>query len=79
MKRSKFSEAQVAFILRREEEGTKACEVRRKRRIPKRRLCLAQEIRSSDAVEVTLLRQLEDENARLKRIVAGRSLDNGLL
>jgi len=80
MKRSKFSEAQIAFILKQAEEGTAVAEVCRKAGI-------------SDATfynwrkrygglmlsEVKRLRQLEDENNRLKKIVADLSLDKALL
>jgi putative transposase len=71
MKKSKFSEAQIAFILRQADEGTPVAEVCRKAGI-------------SDATfynwrkryggltpsEVKRMRQLEDENNRLKKIVA---------
>lgn len=80
MKRSKFSEAQIAFILTQAEEGTPVAEVCRKAGI-------------SDATfynwrkrygglmpsEVKRLRQLEDENNRLKKIVADLSLDKAML
>ena len=80
MKRSKFTEAQIAFILRQAEEGTAVAEVCRKAGI-------------SDATfynwkkrygglmpsEVKRLRQLEDENNRLKKIVADLTLDKAML
>ena len=80
MKRSKFSEAQIAFILRQAEEGTPVAEVCRKAGI-------------SDATfynwkkryggltpsEVKRMRQLEDENNRLKKIVADLTLDKAML
>ena len=80
MKRSKFTEAQIAFVLRQAEEGTKVEEVCRKAGI-------------SEAIfynwrkkygglmpsEMKRLRQLEEENARLKRIVADLSLDKEML
>ncbi len=80
MKRSKFSEAQIAFILKQAEEGKAVAEVCRKAGI-------------SDATfynwrkryaglmpsEVKRLRQLEDENNRLKKIVADLSLDKAML
>lgn len=80
MKRSKFSEAQIAFILRQADEGTPVAEVCRKAGI-------------SDATfynwkkrngglmpsEVKRMRQLEDENNRLKKIVADLTLDKPML
>jgi putative transposase len=80
MKASKFTEAQIAFVLRQAEEGTPIAEVCRKAGI-------------SDATfynwrkkyaglmpsEMKRLRQLEEENAKLKRIVADLSLDKAML
>jgi putative transposase len=79
-KASKFTEAQIAFVLRQAEEGTSIAEVCRKAGI-------------SDATfynwrkkyaglmpsEMKRLRQLEEENAKLKRIVADLSLDKAML
>jgi len=80
MKASKFTEAQIAFVLKQAEDGTPVAEVCRKAGI-------------SDATfynwrkkyaglmpsEMRRLRQLEDENAKLKRIVADLSLDKAML
>jgi len=80
VKRSKFTEAQIAFILRQAEEGAAVAEVCRKAGI-------------SDATfynwkkryggltpsEVKRMRQLEDENNRLKKIVADLTLDKAML
>ncbi len=79
MKASKFSEAQIAFVLKQAEDGTPIGEVCRKAGI-------------SDATfynwrkkyaglmpsEMKRLRQLEEENAKLKRIVADLSLDKAI-
>ena len=80
MKASKFTEAQIAFVLKQAEDGTPVAEVCRKAGI-------------SDATfynwrkkyaglmpsEMRRLRQQEDENAKLKRIVADLSLDKAML
>ncbi len=80
MTTSKFTEAQIAFILRQAEEGTPIAEVCRKAGI-------------SDATfynwrkryggmmpsEVKRMRQLEEENNRLKKIVAALTLDKVML
>ena len=80
MKKSKFTDAQIAFILRQAEEGTAVAEVCRKAGI-------------SDATfynwrkkygglmpsEMRRLKQIEDENNRLKRLVADLSLDKAML
>ena len=80
MKSSKFSEAQIAFVLKQAEDGAPIAEVFRKAGI-------------SDATfynwrkkyaglmpsEMRRLRQLEEENGKLERIVADLSLDNAML
>lgn len=63
MKRSKCSEEQVAFALRQAEGGT-----------PVRDVC-----RQLGVSELRRLRQLEEENSRLKRVVADRTLDKHIL
>ncbi|ARQ13144.1 IS3 family insertion sequence transposase domain-containing protein (plasmid) [Rhizobium etli] len=77
---SKFSETQIAFVLKQAADGTPVGEVCRKAGI-------------SDATfynwrkkyaglmpsEMKRLRQLEEENAKLKRIVADLSLDKAML
>ena len=80
MKASKFTEAQKAFILKQGEEGTPVAEICRKAGISqatyfnwKKRYggLLPDEMRR--------LKQLEDENARLKKIVADLTLDREML
>lgn len=80
MKVSKFTEAQIGFVLKQAEDGAPVGEVCRKAGI-------------SDATfynwrkkyaglmpsEMKRLRQLEEENAKLKRIVADLSLDKAML
>ena len=80
MKKIKFTEAQITFILKQAEDGTAVAEVCRKAGI-------------SDATfynwrkkyaglmpsKMKRLRQLEEENAKLKRIVADLSLDKAMM
>lgn len=80
MKKSNFTESQIVFILKQAEDGTAISEVCRKAGI-------------SDATfynwrkkysgllpsEMRRLRQLEEENSKLKRIVADLSLDKAML
>lgn len=80
MKKTKFTEAQIAFILKQAEDSVAVAEVCRRAGI-------------SDATfynwrkkyaglmpsEMRRLRQLEEENAKLKRIVADLSLDKAML
>jgi putative transposase len=80
MKKSRFTESQIAFVLRQAEEGVSVTEVCRKAGI-------------SDATfynwkkkyaglmpsEMRRLKQLEEENSNLKRLVADLSLDKAML
>ncbi|MFA5902149.1 MAG: transposase, partial [Hyphomicrobium sp.] len=76
MKRSKFSEAQIAFVLRQAEEGTSVEEVCRKIGISQATFyAWKKKYGGLMPSEMKRLRQLEEENGRLKRIVADLSLD----
>ena len=64
MKASKFMDAQKAFIIKQGEEGTPVAEICRKAGIsPAKYAGLL-------PTEMKRLKQLEDENSRLKKIVA---------
>ena len=67
MKKSRFSEKQIAFILKQGDDGTSVEEVCRKK------------YAGLMPSEVRRLKQLEEENARLKRTVADLSLDKDML
>jgi putative transposase len=79
VKRSKFTEAQIAFILRQAEEGTSVAEVCRKARISQATYFNWKKYAGLMPSEMKRLRQLEEENGRLKRIVADLSLDKEML
>jgi putative transposase len=80
MKRSKFTEAQIAFVLRQAEEGTKVEEVCRKAGISEATFYnWRKKYGGLMPSEMKRLRQLEEENTRLKRIVADLSLDKEML
>lgn len=80
MKRSKFSEAQIAFVLRQAEEGTSVEEVCRKTGISQATFYgWKKKYGGLMPSEMKRLRQLEEENGRLKRIVADLSLDKEML
>ena len=80
MKRSKFTEAQIAFILRQAEEGTAVAEVRRKSGISEATFyAWRKKYAGLMPSEMKRLRQLEEENGKLKRIVADLSLDKAML
>lgn len=80
MKRSKFSEQQIAFVLRQAEEGTSVEEVRRKAGISVlTNYRWRKKYGGLMPSEMKRLRQLEEENHRLKRLVANLSLDKEML
>ncbi len=80
MKKSKFTESQVAFILRQADEGTSIAEVCRKAGISE---ATFYNWRSKYGgllpSEMKRLKQLEEENGKLKKLVADLSLDKAML
>lgn len=80
MKRSKFSEAQIASVLRQAEDGTSVGEVCRKTGISEVTFyAWCKKYAGLMPSEMRRLRQLEEENAKLKRLVADLSLDKAML
>ena len=80
MKTSKFSEGQIAFVLKQAEDGTPVAEVCRKAGIAEATFYnWRKRYAGLMPSEVKRLRQLEEENAKLKRIVADLSLDKAML
>lgn len=80
MKASKFSESQIAFVLRQGEEGTSVEEICRKAGISQATFYnWKKKYGGLMPSEMKRLRQLEEENSRLKRIVADLSLDKEML
>jgi putative transposase len=79
MKRSKFTEAQIAFILRQGEEGTTVGEVCRKAGSEATYYNWRKKYAGLTPSEMKRLRQLEEENSNLKKIVADLSLDKAML
>ena len=80
MKRSKFTEAQIAFVLKQAEEGTAIGEVCRKAGISEATFyAWRKKYAGLMPSEMKRLRQLEEENGKLKRIVADLSLDKAML
>ena len=80
MKKSKFTESQIAFILRQAEEGTAVAEVCRKAGISEATYYnWRKKYGGLLPSEMKRLKQLEEENGRLKWIVADLSLDKEML
>lgn len=80
MKKSRFSEQQIAFVLRQAEEGTPIAEVCRKAGISE--ACFYAWRKKYGGLmpsEMKRLKQLEEENQRLKKLVADLSLDKEML
>ena len=80
MKRSKFSEEQVAYALRQAESGTAVGDVCRQVGISEATFYAWKKKYAHLRVsELRRLRQIEEENTRLKRLVADLSLDKHML
>ena len=80
MKKSKFTEAQIAFVLKQAEDGAAVGEVCRKAGISEATFYnWRKRYAGLMPSEMKRLRQLEEENGKLKRIVADLSLDKAML
>ncbi len=80
MKKSKYTEEQIAFALRQAESGTAVGEVYRKMGISEATFYnWKKKYGGLGVTELRRLKQLEEENARLKRMVADLSLDKQML
>ena len=80
MKASKFSEAQKAFILKQGADGMPVADICRKAGISAATYFnWKKKYDGLLPTEMRRLKQLEDENAKLKRIVADLSLDKEML
>ena len=80
MKTSKFSDAQKAFIIKQGEEGTPVAEICRKAGIsPATYFNWRKKYAGLLPTEMKRLKQLEDEDARLKKIMADLTLDREML
>jgi len=80
MKTTKFTEEQIAFALRQSETGTKVTEVCRKMGISEATFYNWKKKYGGLGVsELRRLKQLEEENRQLKKLVADLSLDKQML
>lgn len=80
MKKSKFTQEQIAYSLKQAELGTKVDDVYRK--MASGRLCYVNGdsgMAASRLSQLRRLRQLEGEGAKLRRLVAYLSLDKAML
>ena len=80
MKKSKFTEEQIISILKEQEEGMKVSEICRKHGIADQTFHNWKKKYGGLTVnELRRMRELEQENSRLKRAVADLTLDNQIL
>lgn len=80
MKKSKFTDARIAFVLRQAEEGTAIGEVCRKAGISEATFYnWRKKYGGLMPSEMRRLKQFEEENGKLKKLVADLSLDRAML
>lgn len=80
MKKTKFTEQQIVFALKQAETGTRVDEVCRKMGISEATFYNWKKKYGGLGVnELRQLKQLQEENSRLKQIVADLSLDKQML
>jgi putative transposase len=80
MKKSKFTEQQIAFALQQAENGATVAEVCRKMGIAEATFYRWKQLYGGlMPSEVKKLRQLEEENTRLRKVVADLTLDKEML
>lgn len=76
MRQSRFSEEQIISILQQQEHGTRTADVCREHGISQNTFyAWKSKYGGMNVSEAQRLRQLESENAKLKRIVADQALD----
>ena len=75
MKASKFSDAQKAFILKQGADGMPVADICRKAGISQAIYFNWKKVRRDEPPEMRRVKQLEDENARLKKLLAEQVLD----
>ena len=80
MKKSRFTEEQITFALRQADAGTPVADVCRQLGVSEATFYVWKKRYGNLGVsELRELRQLRDENTRLKRLVADLTLDNQAL
>ena len=80
MKRKRYTDEQIAFALRQADSGTAVEEICRKLGVSEATFYRwKKQFAGMGVVEIRRLKQLEEENAKLKRLVADLSLDKTML
>jgi putative transposase len=80
MKKKRFTPEQIAFALRQHEGGTPVAEILRKLSVSEQTFYRwKKKYAGLGVAEVRRLKQLEEENQKLKQLVADLSLDKKML
>ena len=80
MKRKRYSDEQIAFALRQADGGTAVEEICRKLGVSEATFYRwKKQFAGMGTVEIRRLKQLEEENTKLKRLVADLSLNKTML
>ncbi len=80
MKRKRYTEEQIAFALRQAESGTTVAEIARKMGITEQTFYRwKKKYAGMGVAELRRLKTLEEENKKLKQLVADLSLDKKML
>lgn len=80
MKKSRFSDEQIAHALRQAQAGTPIAEIVRKLGVSEATFyARKKKFGTMGTAEIRELRQLREENSKLKRLVADLSLDKTML
>lgn len=78
--KKRYTEAQIAFALRQAASGTSVSDITRKMGVTDVTFYRwKKQYANMDVSEIRRLKQLEDENHRLKRLVADLTLDKQML
>ena len=80
MKRKRYAEPQIVFALQQSEAGTPVAEICRKMGVAEQTFYRwKRRYAGLGVAEIRRLRQLEEENRRLKQLVADLALDKAML
>ncbi len=80
MKRKRYTEEQIAYALRQAESGTKVVEICRKLGVSEQTFYTwRRKYAGMGVAELRRLKQVEDENRKLKQVVADLTLDKHIL
>lgn len=80
MRKSRFTEAQIIGMIKEQEAGMRTAEVCRKHGLSQGTFYkYKSKYGGMEVSDVAKLRAMEDENARLKRLLADTMLDNAVL